>query len=559
MDADDASRLIEGGESLTCEFKRGSINDRHIAETAMCLANGLGGVVLLGVEDDGTITGGNDGNGRPRRALALEGMIRSKTVPPVDVVVTELGLDGEPVFAIEIAQAGGPTGTLEGVYKRRALKHDGTPACVPYLPHEMVSRYYAEPQNDHALTIVRGVRFQDLDPLEFDRVRKLAVRPGGDATLLSLSDQDIARALEVVAVDEHGGIDVTLGGVLLFGTPELLQRHVGGCEIAFQESDGTALRVNDIRHLPLFAAAEYLHERLEARNPVTSFEWGLQRISLPRFPERVIREVVANALVHRDFTQLGPVRVELTPDELRVSNPGGFPAGITVANIMEESRPRSRVLANAFKRAAIVDRSGQGVKIMTESLLRDGRGLPDYSSTTDVTVVASIPSADVDVSLVKFMIDQETRDGRPMGLRELQVLRALRVVGPMNTVELADRLAIPVDVVRSIVVRGVSRGIVETRGHGRGQTVHLPSAFFTLTGEADEYARSAIAGRIRQQEMVLQYVDIKGKIARREASELLRLPAVQAGRLLQRMAREGTLESRGENRGAHYVRPPGSN
>ncbi len=258
VDRGAVERLIDAGETMTCEFKRGSTSDRRIAEAAMCLANGPGGVILLGVEDNGTITGTIDSNGRRHRANAVEGMIRNKTAPPVDVSVTEVELDAGTVLAIEVAQASGPTGTTEGVYKRRALKHDGTPECVPYLPHEMVSRFYSEPRNDHALTVVRGVKFEDLDPLEFDRVRKLARRSGGDGTLAELSDADIARALEVVSLDGGGGLEVTLGGVLLFGTSDLLRRYVGGCEIAFQESDGANLSVNDIRHMPLFAAAEHL-------------------------------------------------------------------------------------------------------------------------------------------------------------------------------------------------------------------------------------------------------------------------------------------------------------
>lgn len=555
VEPDGVRHLINAGESLTCEFKRASINDNEVAETAVCLANGRGGFLLLGVEDDGKLTGTNDGRGRRRRAVEVEGVIRSRSIPAVDVSAVETELDGMPVIVVEVAPAEGPVGTRSGKYLRRAIKHDGTPECRAYLPHEMMSRYYSAPQNDHAATIVRGVSFNDLDPLEFDRVRQLAARPGSDSTLADLGDEDIARALEVVAPRASGGLEILLGAVLLFGRPEVIRRHVSVAEVAFQETDGTRILANDIQHLPLFAGAAYLRERLQARNTATDFDWGLQRITLPRFPERVIREIVANALVHRDYASLGPVRCELTPDELRVSSPGGLPPGITQANILEESQPRSRILASAFRRAGIVDRSGQGVKIMAEELLRVGRGVPDYSSTTDVSVVARVASTDADIALVGFLLDEEAREGRPMQLRELQILRSIRQGGAATTGSLAEELGLTIDAVRAIVVRAVRRGTLETRGHGRGQTVHLPASFFALTGEADEYARSAIAGQLQQEEMVLKFVEVKGRIARREASELLRLSAVQAGRLLQRMAREGALESRGVNRGAHYVRP----
>lgn len=69
VEPDDVRRLIADGESLTCEFKRSSINDNEVVETAVCLANGSGGYLLLGVEDDRKLTGTNDGRGRRRRAV----------------------------------------------------------------------------------------------------------------------------------------------------------------------------------------------------------------------------------------------------------------------------------------------------------------------------------------------------------------------------------------------------------------------------------------------------------------------------------------------------------
>src|SRR5690606_16915808 len=104
---------------------------------------------------------------------------------------------------------------------------------------------------------------------------------------------------------------------------------------------------------------------------------GLSRITIPRLPDRIVREVIANALVHRDYSELGPVRVHLTDEALRVTSPGGLPPGITLRNLLDESRPRSVILAEAFKRAGIVDRNGRGIHDVYLELLRSGRSGPD--------------------------------------------------------------------------------------------------------------------------------------------------------------------------------------
>ena len=79
---------------------------------------------------------------------------------------------------------------------------------------------------------------------------------------------------------------------------------------------------------------------------------------------------------------LGPTLVQITGSEFTVVNPGGLPPGVTIANILDQSRPRSPILAAAFKRAGLVERRGKGVNDMFEAQLRAGREAPDYSRST---------------------------------------------------------------------------------------------------------------------------------------------------------------------------------
>lgn len=120
---------------------------------------------------------------------------------------------------------------------------------------------------------------------------------------------------------------------------------------------------------------------------------GIHRIGIPRVPPSVVREVIANALVHRSYAEQGPVQVRLGPDDFTVSSPGGLPPGVTLGNLLDQSRPRSVVLAEAFKRAGLVDRAGRGVRQMFGSLLRGGRGEPDYTHT--ITEYGSITRSQV--------------------------------------------------------------------------------------------------------------------------------------------------------------------
>ena len=137
---------------------------------------------------------------------------------------------------------------------------------------------------------------------------------------------------------------------------------------------------------PLFKVAERFDRFLEVRNTTTELMVGLIRINLDLIPEPTRREAIANALVHRDYSELGPTAVRITDTHFGVSNPGGFPPGVTIDNLLDQSRPRSPILADAFQRAGIVDRKGKGINEMFESQLRAGRDAPDYSDSTSSLV-----------------------------------------------------------------------------------------------------------------------------------------------------------------------------
>ncbi len=83
----DLAGAVVQGETFEQEFRRGSINDRELTEAVVCLANGSGGVVLVGVEDDGTVIGARPRHGPTTDPYRLAAMIQNLTEPahPVEV------------------------------------------------------------------------------------------------------------------------------------------------------------------------------------------------------------------------------------------------------------------------------------------------------------------------------------------------------------------------------------------------------------------------------------------------------------------------------------------
>lgn len=96
------------------------------------MANGRGGLLLLGVEDDGTVTGLAPRHGSTTEPQLLQAMILNKTEAPVATRVEIYEVADLPVAVIDVPNMPMPVGTKTGKYLRRSMRTDGKPECTPY-------------------------------------------------------------------------------------------------------------------------------------------------------------------------------------------------------------------------------------------------------------------------------------------------------------------------------------------------------------------------------------------------------------------------------------------
>jgi ATP-dependent DNA helicase RecG len=559
--ADDLSarvaRWIAGGESYEVEFKgeeRERLNDRDLVEAVVCLANGNGGVLLVGVEDDGTVTGA-----RPRHEagrtdqLRVQALIANMTQPPLSTVVNTVRADGHEVLVVEVPDSPRVVGTTKGTYVRRAIAGDGRPTCVPYHAHEMLAHEVDRGTVDWAGLRVGGAAWSDLDPLEFERLRQMVASAGseGDRLLATLSDREIASALGLTRHDA----EVTTGALLMFGRVDTLRRFLPTHEAAFQVLRGLEVEVNDFLPYPLLRLAEEMFARFRARNGEEELELGMLRVAVSTYSETAFREALANALIHRDYTRRGAVHVQWSGEQLEISSPGGFPSGIRLDNLLvAPPHPRSPLLADAFKRTGLVERTGRGINRMFFEQLRVGRPAPDYGRSSDQYVVAVLPGGPANLAMTRWVLEQESQQGMPLSLPELQVLAELMRERRATTGELASLVQRTDSETRNLLTRMVERGWIEARGDGKGRSWHLSAAVYRVLDAPAGYVRVRGFEPLQQEQMVLQYVDAHGHITRTQAADLCSLSPDQASRLLRRLAKEGKLTQQGERKGATYIR-----
>lgn len=158
-----------------------------------------------------------------------------------------------------------------------------------------------------------------------------------------------------------------------------------------------------------------------------------------------------NALAHRDYTRLGAVHVRWQQgDALTVSNPGGFVEGVTLENpLVVEPRPRNPALADALKRLGLAERTGRGVDLIYQGLLRYGRPAPSYARSDRSGVVVELQAQPADLEFLKVVLEQEQRTGQTLTVEALPVEAFAPIVDvhaaprPCSTTALYDRALRP--------------------------------------------------------------------------------------------------------------------
>jgi ATP-dependent DNA helicase RecG len=187
--------------------------------------------------------------------------------------------------------------------------------------------------------------------------------------------------------------------------------------------------------------------------------------------------------------------------------------------------------------------------------LRVGRSAPDYGRTSDAHVVAVLPGGPANLSMTRWVLEQESQQGTPLRLPELQVLAELMRERRATTADLATLVQRTEAETRGLLTRMVERGWIQARGNGKGRTWHLSAAVYRVLDALAGYVRVRGFEPLQQEQMILQFVEAHGQITRNQATDLCSLSPDQASRLLRRLASEGKLERQGERKGTIYALP----
>lgn len=459
-----------------------------VAETAACFANAQGGTIVIGVRDDAAT-----------RVDALQGVdpfytpeavrlaVYHGTTPALTVDARVREVDGHRLLLVDVPRGAVVHATSSGSYRWRV--HD---RCEPIEPDTMRSISAARGIYDWSANVSDlGVDALSGAALAVAAERLRAVGQD-DLALQAENDRtQFLRSCELLVEDR-----VCNAAIVLYGSESALAATLPDWGVILASapsagSEGTILlRREDARRRPLVLLVEDVLARVAGVARQDAFRVGATEIRLVDYEQDVVRELVANALAHRDWEQPGVIHVEHSPDALTISSPGDLLPTLHVDRLLRESAQRNRVLSREITRLRIAEGAGMGFDRVYRALAAAGKDPPRIETGPRFSVI--VPGGNGDRTFARFLVSSEFPEPRlAADLDVLLTLSALRRRRSVTALTIAPILQREEESASAILDRMHTAGLLEPTRSSAGR--RRPS--YQLSAVALAGLRSALSYR----------------------------------------------------------------
>ena len=360
-------QLLRLGEDSLTEFKSVvqksfKFDAEDIAKAIAAMANTKGGLVLIGVEDDGTVSGTGDRKQTDTLMMQVSQLCQDRIEPPLICTTQKREYQGQTLLQVEV------------------------PGFSPSRPHRAGRVYYVrdgnrsrEAKREELVRMLQSTNAyfdeQEMTGATVDDLDAEAVRAFfANASPRQVPDQNIVPHLTALKCLERTGTP-TVAGILMFGkepTRWLLDARISAVRVQGttvsskfldrQEMEGRLLD-------QIEQASAFIQRNIAAPSHVE----GLLRVA-DGLPMEVIREAVLNAVTHRDYKPASQIRINIFDDRIELTNPGDLLNHLTLENIRQGgiSQKRNPILASLLAKAQRRENLGFGVPDMVRVLAEKG-------------------------------------------------------------------------------------------------------------------------------------------------------------------------------------------
>lgn len=352
------------GEKHIIEYKR--IWKDEWLEWICGLANADGGVIYIGIADEGKVVG----VANPKKLMEdIPNKIISKLA--IYPAVRLIEMEGNDVIEIEITPSMAAV-SLDGViYKRIGATNQVLKGSA------LQEFYFSRPSGAWDARTLSDATLGEIDPEAVQYFKDSGIRKGRLAK--ESSNDSIEKVLKSLNVMTDDG-KLTMAALLLFGKNPQRYCIDARFKIGRFGAGAANLIIQDMVDGDLIRMPDRVMDILDAKYLVRPIHYKRLRREEPlELPEKGLREIICNSIIHKQYD--GPdIQMRVYDDKIDLWNFGKLPEGYTFEQMFQPHRsiPRNKLIANAFYYAGLIEAWGRGFEIITEEFTKDGLSVPTF-------------------------------------------------------------------------------------------------------------------------------------------------------------------------------------
>ncbi len=522
---------------------------KEIAKDCVGFANAQGGVMDLGIEDDADIP---DAIQRIPKDLPtkLINKIAGLTVnvsATTEIIAADNGSEFLRLFVQHNAHS--LASTSDGRYYIRIGD-----SSKPVTGDEFF-RLAGEKDSTKWENIVSQWIWQKCDR---DKLSDFIARiKDSDRVSDFVKEKETKEILDYFGLTKEDGDEMTNLGVLFIGTQSqrgnMLHSPIIQCIKYDAEGEKVQKYLWDDYTMNPIEMIESVWERVPDWKETNEISDGLYRRNIIAYDERVIRELCANALVHRSYAVAGDIFINVHPDRVEFVNPGQLPLGVTANNILHKSVKRNERMANLFYVLHLMEREGSGYDKMYEVQLTFGKQVPRVEEGDDY-VVAIVERRIVSQEAIKVM--QTASRNIPLKQKQLICLGMIAQAGSISGSELIRQLELKDNVALRPWLRPlIDMGLVETND---GKTKSVEYRVVPQLLRDSNFKGKTTLKRIEQhrlRELIIEDLKLYGPTSIKDINIRIgeEIPRKSIQRMLKDLIESGIAISTGATQGMKYM------
>lgn len=388
--------IIANGENSGVEFKRDDIRPEQLAKEIVAMVNFQGGLVILGVEDDGTISGLQ----RKNSEEWVMNVIRDKIHPLVLPYYEKIKIDDDNFVAvITFPQGVSKPYVLRDRGEERIFIRVGSTSQLATREQQMRLFEVGGMLHTEVLPVAR-TNSGCLDKARLENYLQDVIQ---DPDIPKTDDDWEKRLAGLGLLTESGGL-CTVAGLVLFGKQPRQHFKQAGLRVFVFDSKSKEYKaqLDLIIDAPLVGRWEFtdsgkqliddglVEKFLDQIKPFITQEPNKIDESFKRetkwfYPFDAVREVLINALAHRDWTRFVDIEIGVYSDRMEVISPGALQNSMTVEKMISGQRfPRNTLIMEILRDYGYVDFRGMGVRTKIIPLMKKFNGVePVFEATED--------------------------------------------------------------------------------------------------------------------------------------------------------------------------------